>query len=361
MENFDLKSFETRLNTKLGKLLNKQVSIKKVGAFGTAVVLASTIGFGKLILDKNNITLKQATEITELSSQLNHKNEEISNLELQLTELKKEANSLEAQINELISESNETENNLQEKLDAANEEIGKMNDEIYKMMSEPFLAVNNDRKQQFSLESISEKNKLHLPENIYNINVGDDDIDYYDYFELNIPASIDVSFNGLEFNKKYEFDREHPNQICCLVKDLAVVDKKNNRIYFNENFKRIYIEIYNYYRSNYDSQKTVELMEKFLKNINYVSVKTIKDYSISNGVKPNIIELNHTDAYTLNYMTDSLVTKIMENNDILISMHDIDPDYYVGKRTKLSSYQLSLSRNESNLDSFVESGKSRGL
>ena len=77
---------------------------------------------------------------------------------------------------------------MQEKLDAANEEIGKMNDEIYKMMSEPFLAVNNDRKQQFSLESISEKNKIHLPENIYNIKVGDDDIDYYDYFELNIPS-----------------------------------------------------------------------------------------------------------------------------------------------------------------------------
>jgi len=340
----NLKAFETKINEKLTTLLDKKISIERVGAFGTAIVLAASIGFGKLCLDKKNMTVKHATEITELSNELANKTTQLQVLELQIADLKET-------LQEKMAEFSEVSQKLED-----------MEDNMDHLKDTPFVVSDYDMKNQFSLDGVDKNNRMHFPDELYNVRVNPENIHYYDYFEIKLPRELDISFKGLAFEEIREIDNDNPTVFYILAKDLSVVDKENNVIYFNNNFQRIYTEIYKQYRKIYDSDKALELMEKVWENINLVSVKTTKDYSIANKVDPNIISLyNFEGAYALNYTTDSLASKIKENDDVLISMHSIDPDYYVGERRNISTYKVSLSEEEYSFNDNLERGSSYGI
>ena len=404
---------------RLSNLLDKKISIKRVGALGAALVLAGSLGVGKLKLETKSIIGKYTTEISllteqlEISKEMDEKtqeimlllNQKVSQLEDELSVAVSENESLVSENESLVSKN---ENLVSENESLANE-LNDVEKALYDEKMEASVAIANDMNNQFNYNALTifdNQNNFNyvatLNPTVNGYSIGYEPWDFstdscrlvegindlpgsienYSFMDISLPEPIIISRKDFKsgINRPYrriadinmidDGENVEIHGFRVFMNDFATLDKEKNIIYFTSLLNdTIGSWIYSEYLSQFSSdEKAKELTGKALSSISFIELMTAKDYCEKNNVEPTVIPLNDGKSYTNNFVNNTLISKILENSDVLVQICGVANyenigvcDYCVGKRTYAKDYNIQFLDQSFEETMDTKDGGTRGL
>ena len=207
-------------------------------------------------------------------------------------------------------------------------------------------------------------------------------IENYSFMDISLPEPIIISRKDFKsgINRPYrriadinmidDGENVEIHGFRVFMNDFATLDKEKNIIYFTSLLNdTIGSWIYSEYLSQFSSdEKAKELKGKALSSISFIELMTVKDYCEKNNVEPTVIPLNDGKSYTNNFVNNTLISKILENSDVLVQICGVANyenigvcDYCVGKRTYAKDYNIQFLDQSFEETMDTKDGGARGL